>query len=119
MADVSLGVGMYIIRSAVHIMCTLMLKTIICISCVSQLTERLLPLFSHLSASSPTLQESTTAIVLKGSTGSLRGASKFLVKKVDEYAALRKGGGGDDSKGGGHGGGGDNKGSGHGGDHRK
>jgi len=83
----------------------------------SNITHRVYYLSSHLSASSPTLQESTTAIVLKGSTASgLRGASKFLVK-VDEYAALRKGGGGDGGKRGGGGGG--DKGSGHGGDHRK
>ena len=45
-----------------------------------------------------TLQESTTAIVLKGSTGGLRGASKFLVK--NEYALLSK----DKESGGGQGG---------------
>ena len=108
MADVSLGVGMYIKDRQSTSCAHLMLKTIICISCVSQLTERLLPLLS----TSSTLQESTS-IVLKGSSASsLRGASKFLVKKVDEYALLSKdkGGGGP-----GGGGGGDNKESRHGG----
>lgn len=94
------------IGSAHHNMCScahLMLKTRYCISCVSP--HNILPLFSLSSCLS--LQESSS-IVLKGS-GGLRGASKFLVKKVDEYALLSKDKGGGGPPGGG--GGGDNKGS--------
>lgn len=101
----------WLVVSSMHIMCAYFMNifdhTYVHILCVTQLlTQRLLLLpLSSLSTSS-TLQESTTAIVLKG--GGLRGASKFLVRKVDEYAALHKGGEG--HKGSGHGGG-------HGGDH--